>query len=56
LGVTLFDTNLIPQGKPDLLATLEEVYAERNREVIRREFSEENCARLWANLFDTVNL
>jgi dTDP-N-acetylfucosamine:lipid II N-acetylfucosaminyltransferase len=55
LGVTLLDTNLILKGKADLLAPLEEVYAERNREVIRREFSEENCARLWANLFDSVN-
>ncbi len=56
LGVTLFDTNLILQGKADLLAPLEEMDAERNREVIRREFSEENCTRLWANLFDSVNL
>jgi len=44
------------QGKADLLAPLEEMDAERNREVIRREFSEEKCARLWANLFDSVNL
>jgi len=56
LGVTLFDTNLMLQGKADLLAPLEEMDAERNREVIRREFSEEKCARLWANLFDSVNL
>jgi len=56
LGLTLFDTNLILQGKADLLAPLEEVYAERNREIIRRELSEEKCARLWANLFDNVNL
>jgi hypothetical protein len=56
LGVTLFDTNLILQGKADLLAPLKEVYAERNREIIRREFSEENCARLWGGLFDSVNL
>jgi len=56
LGVALYDTNLILQGKADLLAPLEEMDAERNREVIRREFSEENCTRLWANLFDSVNL
>ncbi|WP_448377134.1 TDP-N-acetylfucosamine:lipid II N-acetylfucosaminyltransferase [Fervidobacterium sp.] len=51
-GMTIFDTNKLLDGSEDLFAPMNLDSKNKNREIIRDEFSEERCVKLWSALFE----
>mgnify|MGYP001402983756 CR=1 FL=1 len=52
-GLTVFDTYGLDNLTFDELVYMDENLKERNREIIAKEFSEEKCAKLWENVFNS---
>jgi len=53
-GIVVFDTIKVLSGKDSGLFRFDEKIGERNREIVKREFSEERCVQLWKNFFDEI--
>lgn len=52
-GLTVFDTYGLDNLTFDELIYMDENLKERNREIIAKEFSEDKCAKLWENVFNS---
>lgn len=54
LGITVFDTTKILNGEDKGIFNFDPEVGKKNREIVRREFSEERCAQLWKAIFDEI--
>jgi len=55
LNITIFDTeNLLKEKSITNIFNIRHETLSKNREIIKRYFSEENCTQLWENVFNCV--
>jgi hypothetical protein len=53
LGLKVYSTNDILKGNFEEIKPLDENYRRYNHNKIKEEFSEQHCAELWAEIFNS---